>query len=340
MKSIQNEIKKIELECLDQIKKAPSTDALEEVRVAFLGRNGIITELMGRLKTLSLDEKRIVGPQLNALKQSLSEAHQAHLQELEKSSSKKIAFDVTAYKPNQPKGSLHICTQVLEQLTSIFMTMGYQIVDGPELETDYYNFGALNIPQDHPARDSHDTFWLTLPGTLLRTHTSSVQTHIMEKGSPPFSIFAPGRVYRNEALDASHEFMFSQAEALFIDKNVSMANLLATAKTFLQHFFGKSDLEIRVRPGYFPFVEPGIEIDGSCPFCKEGCSICKHTRWIELLGAGLVHPNVLKASGIDPQEYSGFAFGFGIERLIMIKYGISDIRLFHSAQLSFLDQFA
>ena len=218
--------------------------------------------------------------------------------------------------------------------------MGYDIADGPEVETDFYNFQALNIPADHPARDMHDTFWLTTPSLLLRTHTSPVQIRAMEHKPLPLAIFAPGRTFRNEATDASHLFMFTQGEGLVIDKNISIANLLATARAFLQAFFEKEDLHIRARPGYFPFVEPGIEIDASCPFCSgKGCSPCKKTGWIELLGAGLVHPNVLKAGGIDPQEYSGFAFGFGIERLAMIKYGINDVRLFHSSKLPFLRQF-
>jgi len=217
--------------------------------------------------------------------------------------------------------------------------MGFERADGPEIETDYYNFEALNIPEDHPARDMHDTFWLTLPNMLLRTHTSTVQIRAMEQRDKPLAIFAPGRAYRNEETDASHDFMFTQLETLLIDKNVSMANLLATAKTFLQKIFNKQNLEIRVRPGYFPFVEPGVEIDAQCPFCTQGCSVCKKTRWIELLGAGLVHPNVLKYGGVDTDIYSGFAFGLGIERLAMIKHGITDIRLFHQNKESFLKQF-
>ncbi len=341
MKELEKKIQQIEKECNAELKKTHSVNALEEIRVKYLGRNGTLTELMGSLKKLSLEQKRLMGPRLNELKNALSKSYESQKNKIEsKGTSTGPLFDVTAYKPHQQHGSMHICSQITEQLSNIFISMGYMIVDGPEMETDYYNFSTLNIPSDHPARDSHDTFWLNISDRLLRTHTSSVQAHTMENNNPPLAIFAPGRVYRNEALDASHEFMFSQAEGLFIDKNVSMAHLLATAKTFLRNFFGKNDLEIRVRPGYFPFVEPGIEIDGSCPFCADGCSICKHTTWIELLGAGLVHPNVLRANGINPDEYSGFAFGFGIERLIMIKYGITDIRLFHSANISFLDQFA
>jgi phenylalanyl-tRNA synthetase alpha chain len=217
--------------------------------------------------------------------------------------------------------------------------MGWHIADGPEVETDYYNFTALNIPDEHPAREMHDTFWLDVPGMLMRTHTSTVQIHTMKKKELPLAVFAPGRCYRNEATDASHDFMFTQGEGLVIDKNISIANLLAIAQTFLQEFFEKKDLKIRARPGYFPFVEPAIEIDASCPFCKNGCSVCKKTTWIELLGSGLVHPNVLRHGNINPDLYRGCAFGFGMERLAMVKYGINDIRLFHSSKLQFLDQF-
>lgn len=340
MKDLEKKLKEVAKSCSEALKKARSIDKLEEIRVAYLGRKGVLAELTDQFKLLSTEEKRTIGPLLQGTKKSLQEQFDSRKTTLEtKGAISEALFDVTAYKPHQLHGSMHICSQMIEELSNIFISMGYQIVDGPEMETDHYNFGTLNIPADHPARDSHDTFWLTTD-RLLRTHTSSVQAHTMEATTPPLAIFAPGRVYRNEALDASHEFMFSQAEGLLIDKDVSMANLLATAKSFLRTFFGKHDLEIRVRPGYFPFVEPGIEIDGSCPFCKDGCSICKHTTWIELMGAGLVHPNVLQANGIDAEKYSGFAFGFGIERLIMIKYGITDIRLFHSANIQFLDQFA
>lgn len=340
MKKLVTEINQIKQDCSAAIKKAHSVDTLEHVRVAFLGRNGKIAALMDTLKTLSIDDKRTLGPLIQELKASLQAAYDEKLAHLSRPSRpSESSFDVTAYKSNQLEGSLHIYTQLVEQLNGIFTSMGYTIVDGPEVETDYYNFTTLNIPQDHPARDMHDTFWLFTPDRLLRTHTSSVQAHTMEKTKPPLAIFAPGRVYRNEATDASHDFMFMQGEALFVDKNVSMANLIATARAFLQAFFEKKDLDIRVRPGYFPFVEPGVEIDATCPFCKGGCSVCKKTGWIELMGAGLVHPNVLRYSGIDPEIYSGFAFGFGIDRIAMVKYGINDIRLFRSNNVQFLSQF-
>lgn len=339
MKKIKKTIEEIETSCSKAFAKAKNSDELEQIRIEYLGRNGAVANLMSRLKECSLEEKRELGPLLNRLKTVLQEAYEIHKKRIDAQSVSKQLFDVTAYLPHQLRGSTHIYTKLMYELSTIFISMGYTVIDGPEVETDYYNFTALNIPEDHPARDSHDTFWLLTPDRLLRTHTSSVQAHAMEKTKPPLAIFAPGRCYRSEATDATHDFMFTQGEILLIDRNVSLANLLATAQAFLQTFFGNKDLEIRVRPGYFPFVEPGLEIDGSCPFCKTGCSICKRTGWIELLGAGLVHPNVLTSSGIDPENYSGFAMGFGIERLAMIKYGITDIRLFHRANIAFLRQF-
>ncbi len=337
-------IKTIQKKFNDSLKKIKTESELEQARVTFLGRNGEIAQLMAQLKTLPVEEKKVIGPLLNKLKirsQNVYENKQKELHDaiLDRKIQQQKLFDVTAYKYETTRGSIHVYTHLIEKLEDVFISMGYDIADGPEIETDYYNFSALNIPPDHPARDIQDTFWLYQPNRLLRTHTSPVQIRTMETKGVPLAIFAPGRVYRNEETDASHDFLFMQAEGLLIDKNISMGNLLATARTFLQAIFEKDDLSIRVRPGYFPFVEPGVEIDASCPFCSHGCSTCKQTGWIELMGSGLVHPNVLKTSGIDPTIYSGFAFGFGIERIAMIKYDINDIRLFHSSKLSFLDQF-
>lgn len=345
MASLKEQIVSIKNQLKVAFESVHNEKELEDVRIAFMGRNGHVANLMNQLKNLSLEEKKEVGPFLNDLKQCAEQEYthkkQALLNDVaEQAMLKQQTFDVTAYKRNILPSHLHIYTQITQQLENIFISMGYAIADGPEVETDYYNFEALNIPNDHPARDMHDTFWLNVPKMLLRTHTSSIQMRAMETRPLPMAVFAPGRVYRNEATDASHEFMFTQGEGLVIAKNISIANLMATAQTFLQAFFEKKDLKIRVRPGYFPFVEPGLEIDASCPFCSgSGCSICKKTGWIELLGSGLVHPNVLKCSGIDPEIYSGFAFGFGMERLAQIKYGINDIRLFHSNKIQFLDQF-
>lgn len=344
MKQLQEQMDLIRQQLTDALHKATTSQELENIRREFIGRQGRLTDLMEQLKSLSVEDKRSVGPLLNTLKAWASSAYQekeANL--LEQAARQELTqqqnFDVSLYKVQPLAGKLHIYTKIIEQLQDIFISMGWAIADGPEIENERYNFTALNIPLEHPAREMHDTFWLNVPDLLMRTHTSSVQIHTMELHQLPLAVFAPGRTYRNEATDASHDFMFTQGEGLMIDKNISLANLLATAKLFLQAFFEKKDLKIRVRPGYFPFVEPGLEIDCSCPFCTTGCSVCKKTTWIELLGAGLVHPNVLRFCGIDPEVYSGFAFGFGIERLAMIKYGITDIRLFHSSKLSFLDQF-
>lgn len=343
-KNIKEEINSLHQALLAALRSAATTDALEKIRIDFLGRSGRIATLMKQLKQMSLEQKKELGPLFNQLKVSSEQAFNTRSNAIKNFDSTEQAlkekfFDVTAYKPNQYHGSLHIYTQLIQQLEDIFISMGYSVEDGNEVETDYYNFETLNIPADHPARDIHDTFWLNVPNMLLRTHTSTVQAHAMEDKGVPLAVFAPGRCYRNEATDATHEFMFTQAEGLLIDKNISISNLLATAKTFIQKIFERDDIKLRVRPGYFPFVEPGLEIDASCPFCKKGCSICKKTRWIELLGAGLVHPNVLQSSGINPNIYSGFAFGFGLERLAMIKNEIDDIRLFHNGKINFLDQF-
>jgi phenylalanyl-tRNA synthetase alpha chain len=322
-----------------------TVEELEKVRVLFLGRHGQLASYMKQLGGLTLEEKQEFGPLFNTIKIEMGQAFTAREnilhQALEANEQERLKkFDVTLYRDMViSPGTLHLYSQVVTQLEDIFISMGYQIADGPEVDTGYYNFEALNVPEDHPARDMQDTFWLTLQGFLLRTQTSNVQIHTMQNQKPPLAVFSTGRVFRNEATDASHEFMFMQGESLFIDQGVSVGHLLAIAKTFLQAFFEKKDLSIRVRPGYFPFVEPGLEIDASCPFCHEGCSICKYTRWIELLGAGLVHPAVLKAGNIDPEVYSGFAFGFGIDRLAMIKYRVNDVRLFRSTRIPFLMQF-
>jgi phenylalanyl-tRNA synthetase alpha chain len=344
MHDIKVRIEQLRNELHNEIKETKTVSDLEALRIKYLGRNGSITGTMALLKDLSVDDKKVIAPLLNELKKWAEELYQTTKETLENQSKtqenlKKLNFDVTAYKKTDETGSLHIFTKIVEQLEDIFISMGYDIASGPEVVTDYYNFEALNIPAHHPARDLQDTFWLTNPQYLLRTHTSTVQIQEMENQSVPLAVFAPGRVYRNEATDATHDFQFMQGEGLFIDKNISVAHLLATSKAFLRAFFEKDDLEIRARPGYFPFVEPGIEIDASCPFCKTGCSICKHTGWIELMGSGMIHPNVLRMSGIDPEIYSGFAWGFGIERLTMVKHGITDIRLFRSGKIDFLKQF-
>lgn len=344
MESLESRIQGVRTLFDRAIKEATSEAALEDIRLVFLSRKGHLTSLMADLKTASLEQKKIVGPALNALKQHIEQAYHEKVtwvnqRVAEQTIARLHYFDVTAQKKLPHVGYLHVYTHIIQELEDIFISMGFSIADGPELETDFYNFQALNIPENHPARDMHDTFWIASPHLLLRTHTSTVQIHAMEQQGPPLAVFSTGRTYRHEATDATHDFVFMQAEGIMIGKGISMANLLATAHAFLRLIFDKEDLAIRVRPGYFPFVEPGIEIDFSCPFCKQGCSRCKKSGWIELLGAGLVHPTVLRTAGIDPTHYTGFAFGMGIERLAMLKYGIDDIRSFHSAHLEFLHQF-
>jgi len=344
MKNLSQELDTIKKEFAAALAIVRDENSLESIRIAFLGRKGKIAELMEQLKNLSIEKKKIIGPQLNQFKIETQEQLDARatLLKQEITTQQNLAqknFDVSAYTYNELKGTSHIYTQIINDLEDVFISMGYNIVDGPEVENEYYNFESLNIPADHPARDADDSFFLEKKGLLLRTQCSNMQARAMEKTQPPIAIFSPGRVYRQEATDQTHDFLFTQAEILLVDKNISVSNLLATAHTFLRKIFDNETLEIRVRPGFFPFVEPGLEIDASCPFCSTGCSVCKHTRWIELLGTGMVHPNVLRSSRIDPTIYSGFAFGMGIERIAMIKYGINDIRLFHSSKIKFLNQF-
>jgi phenylalanyl-tRNA synthetase alpha chain len=344
MKTFKDKIEHLQKEFNQALTAVTSLDELEQFRITFLSRNGLIASLMPELKNLPLHDKQELGPVINNFKQYAHEAFETkktNLQaiKLQAQLGKEQYFDVTAYLPKTHRGSLHPLTHVYKQIIDIFISMGYGILEGPEVETEYYNFEALNIPKNHPARDMWDTFWLDIPGLLLRTHTSSVQVHAMETKELPFAYIAPGRVYRHEATDATHDFLFNQVEGIVIDKNISLSHLLGTLKIFFRTLFKRKDLELRVRPSYFPFVEPGIEIDISCPFCTTGCSICKKTRLIEMGGAGLVHPNVLECVKIDAKKYSGFAFGLGVDRIAMLLYAINDIRLFSSGKIEFLKQF-
>lgn len=344
MADLKQRISTIQGEFEEKVDGVTSLQNLEAVRVEFAGKQGKVSVLFKEIKTLSVDEKREVVPLLNNLKSLVEEKikekkafiveQQAHAAEM-----KQKHFDVTAYKTGLPRGHLHPYSQFIEEVENIFISMGYDIFDGPYVETDFYNFTALNIPEDHPARDMHDTFWLNKKNLLLRTHTSPVQIRTMERMEPPIAAFVPGFVFRFEAVDASHDTMFGQYEGFVVDKDITLSHLFATAQTFLRVLFNTDELDIRVRPSFFPFVEPGVEIDMRCPFCKEGCSVCKKTTWIEICGGGLIHPNVLKAGGFDPEEYSGFAFGFGLTRLAMLKYKINDIRLLLSGKMKFLEQF-
>jgi phenylalanyl-tRNA synthetase alpha chain len=247
-------------------------------------------------------------------------------------------IDVTLPAPGPRPGSLHPITQIQTEIEDLFVSLGFMVLDGPEVETEYHNFDALNIPPEHPARDAQDTFWLT-DGNLLRTHTSPVQVRGMERFSPPLRMIAPGRAFRNESVDASHEHTFYQLEGMMIDRDVSVAHLLYFMKTLLAEIF-RREVTVRLRPGFFPFVEPGFELDIQCVICGgSGCPVCKQSGWVELLPCGLVNPNVLRISGIDPEKWNGFAFGLGLTRLVMMRYGIDDIRLLQSGDLRFLQQF-
>jgi phenylalanyl-tRNA synthetase alpha chain len=285
----------------------------------------------------------VLGQAVNRLKKEITERVAARAAALEKAAAERDAasgsFDPTLPPAQLERGTLHPLTALTREIEDLFISMGYQVADGPEIETDWNNFQALNIPPDHPARDSQDTFYLNGPGRLvLRTHTSPVQIRSLARLSPPLRVIAPGKVFRHEATDASHEHTFHQLEGLVVDEHVSVAHLIHSMKTLLRGIF-RRDLEIRLRPGFFPFVEPGFELDARCPFCENGCSVCKQTRWVELLPCGLVHPNVLSACGVDPERWGGFAFGLGLSRLVMLRFGINDVRLLLGGDLRFLEQF-
>lgn len=345
MHDLKKNINDITIKIKQELDLISSVDACHAFRSQFLGKKGLIPALNDQLKLLSVEAKRELGPIVQALRAETEHTLNNKLMFFEQQGQnqaieKNKFFDVTLEKDAVSQGSMHILTLVTHQLEEIFISMGFTLCKGPEIETSFYNFEALNIPKDHPARDAHDTFWLNgYPDLLLRTHTSNAQIHTMKTHVPPLAIASTGRVFRNEATDASHDFMFMQVEALLVDRHVSIAHLSYTIQTMLRHFFENETLTIRMRPGYFPFVEPGLEVDASCPFCSTGCSLCKYTGWIELGGAGLVHPNVLTACSIDHTIYNGFALGFGISRLALLKYSIPDVRLLYTPKISFLSQF-
>ena len=326
-------------EVIEKINTAKSVDVVEQLRVEFLGKKGKITDILKGLKDLSVEEKKEIGKLANDVKTELESKIKKAVEIIsEREIEEKLAkenFDITFPGKEVEKGSLHPITIVQRRAEEIFKGMGFMIADGPEIETDYFNFEVLNIPKDHPARDMQDTYYLNT-GNVLRTQTSACQGRFMQKVKPPFRMIAPGRCFRNEAMDASHENTFFQLEGMMVDKDLSIANLVYIMKTLLTEILER-DVEVRLRPGFFPFVEPGFELDINCQICGgKGCPTCKHSGWIELLPCGMVHPNVLKAGGIDPEEYKGFAFGVGLTRLAMMKYGIKDIRELNSGDLRFL----
>ena len=325
---------------------APDKQALENFRMRYISRKGVVSELFEELKQVPVDQKKTVGKILNQLKQA-AEAKLTELTEkLETSASPITEIDLTLPSiPNQI-GNLHPLTLTRYRIIEIFERLGFNVADGPEIEDDWHNFSALNFPENHPAREMQDTFFVARKNVagskedvLLRTHTSNVQIRMMQNQKPPIRAIMPGRVYRNEAISARAHCFFHQVEGLYVDRNVGFADLKQTLYHFAKEMYGK-DIQIRFRPSFFPFTEPSAEIDISCLICKgKGCNVCKYSGWVEIAGSGMVHPNVLKNSNIDPEEYTGFAFGMGIERVTMLRYQINDLRLFSENDVRFLRQF-
>ncbi|MFH1726380.1 MAG: phenylalanine--tRNA ligase subunit alpha [Elusimicrobiota bacterium] len=337
---------------LESVSAAKTLDELERLRVGLLGRKGRLTFLLKGLKDLPLEERRRLGPEANALKTSVQRALETRRGDLDRSRTEaeleKTRVDLTLPATPLPSGRRHPITQTIDRMAGILAKLGFTRADGPLVETERYNFEALNIPADHPARDMQDTLYLANGGggaeglettLLMRTHTSPVQIRYMEKHPPPVHIMAPGRVFRHEAVDASHSAVFHQVEGLYVAKSVTMADLKGTLQTFLRELLG-SGTKTRFRPSYFPFTEPSAEVDVHCLLCGgSGCPACQQAGWLEMLGAGLVHPNVLRGVGCDPEVWSGFAFGIGVERIAMLLFGIPDIRMFYENDLRFLEQF-
>lgn len=316
------------------------TDAssLEALRVEFLGKKGKVTLFLRELGSIPPAERSEFGKRINDLKSRVEFQIAEYSSKLKPVSGKKSDVDWTLPGIQPAAGRLHPLTQMIQKILEIFTRMGFDVVDGREIETEFYNFTALNIPLDHPSRDAFDTFY-TRHGNLLRSQTSTVQIRIMEKHKPPLKIVAPGKVYRPDTVDASHSFMFHQIEGLLVDERTTFSDLKGTLAFFLRELFG-ANTRVRFRPHFFPFTEPSVEVDMSCFNCHgKGCNVCSRTGWIEVLGAGSVHPNVLTAVGISPKKYQGFAFGLGVERMTMLKYGIHDIRYFYENDVRFLNQF-
>lgn len=335
-------IEQLKTEFDSELHTARSSALLENTKVKYLGKKGPIQDLMKRLKDVPSEDRPATGKLINDLKDYIASAiEKAELQVIVQEDSNRLKeekLDITLPGKRSFIGRKHVINQVLDEMVDILVGMGFSVQLGPDIDTNYYNFEALNFAEDHPARDMQDTFYIA-PEILLRTHTSNVQVRIMEANAPPIRIIAPGKVYRNETITARSHVFFQQVEAIYIDKNVSFADLQATKTEFLSKLF-QTEVEVRFRPSYFPFVEPGMEVDLRCLSCKgSGCQLCKHTGWLEIAGAGMVHPTVLKNAGIDPEEYSGFAWGMGVERLVLLKHGVKDIRLFTENDLRFLRQF-
>jgi phenylalanyl-tRNA synthetase alpha chain len=337
------DLQKLTADALAVIDAADNLDVLDQVRVDYLGKKGELTSLLKALGKLPAEERKTAGQDINIAKREVQQAIELRKQSLETAklnaqlASEKI--DVTLPGRGQQAGGLHPVTLTMTRIENFFSRLGFSVEQGPEIEDDFHNFEALNIPSHHPARAMHDTFYFDA-NTLLRTHTSPVQIRHMETTKPPLRIIAPGRVYRCDS-DLTHTPMFHQVEGLLVDENVSFADLMGTLADFLKQFFENEDLKTRFRPSYFPFTEPSSEVDIQCVMCQgEGCRVCGHTGWLEVLGCGIVHPKVFEATGIDTSKYTGYAFGMGVERLAMLRYGVNDLRLFFENDLKFLQQFA
>lgn len=339
---MRDKLEQIKVEALEKLKECQTSQMLDEVRVKYLGKKGELTAILRGMGQLSAEERPIVGKIANEVRETIENAIQEALKEIKnKEKNYRLSLetiDVTMPGKRNTIGGLHPLTKALDEIKEIFIGMGFSVAEGPEVELDYYNFEALNIPKNHPARDEQDTFYIN-QNVVLRTQTSPVQIRVMENKKPPIRIIAPGRVYRSDTADATHSPIFHQIEGLVVDKGITMASLKGTLDTFAKRMFGEKT-RTKFRPHHFPFTEPSAEVDVSCFVCGgEGCRVCKGSGWIEILGCGMVHPDVLRAGGIDPDVYSGFAFGLGLERIVMIKYGIDDIRLFYENDVRFLKQF-
>ncbi|AGY81192.1 phenylalanine--tRNA ligase subunit alpha [Carnobacterium inhibens] len=342
---LKDNLELLSKEAVEKIEAAQDLKVLDQVRVAYLGKKGPITEISKGMKNVSPEERPVLGALVNEVRNEITSHLETRksLLEMEKINRdlESEAIDVTLPGSQVAVGQSHVLTQIMEEIEDLFIGMGYQIIEGPEVEEDSYNFERMNLPKDHPARDMQDTFYITNE-ILMRTHTSPVQARTMDKhdfSKGPLKMISPGKVYRRDSDDATHSHQFHQMEGLVVAKDITMGDLKGTLEVFAKKLFG-AEREIRLRPSYFPFTEPSVEVDVSCFKCNgKGCNVCKHTGWIEILGAGMVHPNVLEMSGIDATVYSGYAFGLGPDRVAMLKYGIDDIRHFYQNDIRFLNQF-
>lgn len=342
---MKNKLNQIKDEFLKKINEVKDLESLKNLEETYLNRKSDFNLMLKDIKDLSEDLKKEIGFLANSIKQEMNEQITSFKNKLENDNNKKVYFDPSLPGKLEEKGHLHPTTQVMQEIEELFISMGFVILDGPELESDYYNFTALNFPKHHPAREMQDTFFVDKKNKdgeydmIMRTHTSPMQIRAMKKYGAPLKVLVPGRCFRNEATDARHEHTFYQVEGMIIDKNINFSHLKGVLELIGKKLYGPNT-ELRMRPKHYPFVEPGSNGEYTCFLCGgKGCRVCKHSGWLEILGCGMIHPEVLRSGGIDPEEYSGFAFGFGLDRLVMLKYNIDDVRLFNSGDKRFLDQF-